>query len=111
RTFGYLFENLAVRDMRIYADALDGKVRHFRNAKGLEADIVITKRDGRWALAEVKLGSQDGIEEGARHLKAIASDVDNRFFSPSFLMVITAGNVAYRREDGVLVVPLGALRP
>lgn len=111
RTFGYLFENLCVRDMRIYADTLDGTVKHFRNAKGREADIVITLRDGRWALMEVKLGGSDSIDEGAKHLIEIADDVDERLNKPSFLAVITAGNISYRREDGVYVLPLGALKP
>lgn len=111
RTFGYLFENLCVRDMRVYADTLDGTVKHFRNAKGQEADIVITLRDGRWALMEVKLGGSESIDEGAKHLIEIANDVDERLGKASFLAVITAGSVSYQREDGVYVLPLCSLRP
>lgn len=110
RTFGLLFENLCVRDLRIYSDRIGGKVSHFRNSKGLEADAVITLRDGSWAPIEVKLGGSEAIDEAASDLLALKNDV-NSDKEPSFLMVLTATDVAYEREDGVLVVPLGCLGP
>lgn len=97
--------------MRIYADVLDGSVKHFRNAKGREDDIVITLRDGRWALMEVRLGGSESIDEGAKHLIEISNDVDERLRKASFLAVITAGNISYQREDGVYVLPLCSLKP
>lgn len=110
RTFGLFFESLCVRDLRVYAEALRGSVYHYRDANGLEADAVIHLRDGRWAAVEVKLASEEAIEEGASRLRALASKVDaDRMRQPSFLMVLTATEFAYRREDGVWVVPLGCL--
>ncbi len=110
-TFGLLFESLCVRDLRIYADALQGQVRHYRDKTGLEADAVITLDDGRWALVEVKLGSRM-IDQAAKHLLKLADRVDQqREGSPAFLLVLTGTATAYRREDGVLVAPLSMLAP
>ena len=109
RSFGLLFESLCVRDLRVYAEALRGEVRHYRDSSGLEADAVIHLRDGRWAAVEVKLASEESIEEAAAHLRLLADKVRSR--EPEFLMVLTATGVAYRREDGVFVVPLGCLEP
>ena len=110
RTFGLFFESLAVRDLRTYAEALGGGVSHYRDASGLEADAVLHAPDGSWAAIEVKLGSTEGIEVGAASLRKLAGRVDEREERPaSFLMVVTASQYAYRREDGVLVVPLGCL--
>ena len=109
RTFGLLFESLCIRDLRVYADALKGEVRHYRDASGLEADAVIHLRGGKWAAVEVKLGSDEAIDEGARHLIALRERVDSR--PPEFLMVCTSTGAAYRRDDGVMVVPLGCLEP
>ncbi len=110
-TFGLLFESLAVRDLRIYADTLNAKVYKYRDSKKREADVVLQFRDGSWALIEVKLGSDADIEEASKHLLNIASDIDTKKTGNlSFLMVITKDKFAYRREDGVYVVPLGCLR-
>lgn len=110
-TFGLLFESLAVRDLRIYADTLNAKVYKYRDSKKREADIVLQFRDGSWALIEVKLGSDSDIEDAAKHLLTIASDIDTKKTGNlNFLMVITKDKFAYRREDGVYVVPLGCLR-
>ena len=109
-TFGLLFESLCTRDMRIYAQANDGEVYHFRNKYGLEADMIITLNDGRWAAVEVKLGNKQ-IEEASEHLQELARKVnDEKMGKPSFLMVITGGEYAYKRKDGVLVVPIGCLK-
>ena len=110
RTFGLLFENLCIRDLRVYAERIGGTVKHFRNSAGLEADAVITLRDGRWAAVEVKLGSSDLIEEGARNLLALKDEAETEK-AAAFLMVLTAGSIACRRKDGVWVVPLGCLGP
>ena len=111
-TFGFLFESLAVRDIRIYAEAIGAKVYKYRDAKKREADIVIVFADGSFALVEVKLGGVADVEEAATKLQALANDIDTeKTGNLAFLMVITKGNVAYRREqDGVYVVPLGCLR-
>ena len=110
-TFGLLFESLAVRDLRIYADTLNAKVYKYRDSKKREADIVLQFRDGSWALIEVKLGSDSDIEDAAKHLLTLASDIDTKKTGNlNFLMVITKDKFAYRREDGVYVVPLGCLR-
>jgi len=110
-TFGLLFESLAVRDLRIYADTLNAKVYKYRDSKKREADIVLQFRDGSWSLIEVKLGSDADIEEAAKHLLTIAADIDTKKTGNlNFLMVITKDKFAYRREDGVYVVPLGCLR-
>ncbi len=109
--FGLLFESLAVRDLRIYADALNAKVYKYRDSKKREADIVLQFRDGSWSLIEVKLGSDADIEDAAEHLLDIATDIDTKKTgSLNFLMVITKDKFAYRRKDGVYVVPLGCLR-
>ena len=110
-TFGLLFESLCTRDMRIYAQANDGEVFHYRDKNGLEADMIVALNDGRWGAVEVKLGSRQ-IEDASEHLKELASKVDNKKMgSPSFLMVLTGGELAYQREDGVYVVPIGCLKP
>ena len=111
RTFGLLFENLCIRDLRIYSEPFGGTVKHFRDSYGLEADAVITLRDGSWGAVEVKLGSQERIEEGERNLLKLASSIGNEMKKPSFLMVLTATRIAYRTENGVWVVPLGCLGP
>ncbi len=108
--FGFLFESLCARDLRVYSEALRGTVRHYHDNNNLEADLIISLNSGKWAAVEVKLGSRE-IEEGAEHLKKLAANIDtDRFPAPSFLMVLTGGEFAYRREDGVYVVPLGCLR-
>lgn len=108
--FGFLFESLCARDLRVYAEPMRGSIRHYHDNNDLEADLIITLDDGRWAAVEVKLGSRE-IEEGAENLKKLAGNIDTaKNPAPSFLMVLTGGELAYRREDGVLVVPIGCLK-
>ncbi len=108
--FGFLFEALCIRDMRIYADANDGDIFHYRDQSGLECDMIVRLRNGQWGAVEVKLGSRQ-IEEAARNLIALAGKINSdKMGAPSFLMVLTGGEYAYRREDGVLVVPIGCMR-
>ena len=96
--------------MRIYAQANDGEVFHFRDKSGLETDMIVALNDGRWAAIEVKLGNKQ-IEEAAEHLKELARKVDDsKMGKPAFLMVLTGGEFAYQRKDGVLVVPIGCLK-
>ncbi|MCF0194121.1 MAG: ATP-binding protein [Bacteroidaceae bacterium] len=111
-TFGLLFETLCVRDLRVYADALGGTVYHYRDKNGLECDAVVHLRNGRYGLVEVKLGGDDLINEGAASLLKLAATIDtDRMFAPSFMMVVTGvGQFAYKRQDGVLVVPIGTLK-
>lgn len=109
KTFGLLFESLCIHDLRVYASALGGSLYHYRDKTGLEADAVVVLDDGRWALVEVKMG-QSRIDEGASHLLKLAERIDQtREGRPSFLMVLTSTACAYRREDGVVVVPLACL--
>lgn len=108
-TFGLLFESLVVRDLRVYAELLRGNVYHYRDSTGLEADAIILLDDGRWGAVEVKLGSNQ-LDQAASNLIKLKDKVDTRN-KPSFLMIITATDIAYRREDGVYVVPLGTLMP
>lgn len=112
KTFGFLFETLCVRDLRVYADALNGTVYHYRDKDGQECDAVIHLRDGRYGLIEIKLGGEKLIEEGARSLKGMKTKIDtDKMNPPSFLMVLTGtGDWAYRRQDGVYVVPVGSLK-
>ncbi len=109
-TFGFLFESLCTRDIRIYAQAIDGDVFHYRDKSGLESDLIVRLRDGRWAAIEVKLGNKQ-IEEAAQNLLTLKSKIDeDKMGKASFLMVVTGGQFAYRRNDGVLVVPIGCLK-
>lgn len=111
-TFGLLFETLCVRDLRVYADSLNGTVYHYRDKDGLECDSVIHLRNGKYGLIEIKLGGDRLIEEGATTLKKLANKIDtDKMKSPSFLMVLTGiGDYPYRRSDGVYVVPIGCLK-
>lgn len=111
-TFGLIFETLCIRDLRIYAEALNGNVYHYRDKNGLECDAVVHLRDGRYGLVEIKLGGENLINQGAATLMTLAGKIDTtKMKKPSFLMVLTAsGDYAYRREDGVLVVPVGSLK-
>lgn len=113
RTFGLLFEDMVVRDLRVYADALNGELFHYRDSSGLECDTVLHRRDGSYGLLEVKLGGEQNINEGAANLTALAQSIDtNRMPAPSFLAVVIAvGQYAYQRPDGVHVIPVGCLRP
>lgn len=111
-TMGLLFETMAVRDLRVYADSLNGQVYHFRDSNGLECDAVVHLRNGSYGLIEVKLGGDTLIEEGAKTLRTLAAKIDNtRMKEPSFLMVLTGvGAYAYQRPDGIYVVPVSCLK-
>lgn len=111
-TFGLFFESMAVRDLRTYADALNGNLFHFRDSSGLECDAVLHRRNGEYGLIEIKLGGNNNIEKGAETLKHLAEVIDtDKMKAPSFLMVlIGVGQYAYRRPDGVFVVPIGCLK-
>ena len=112
RSFGLFFEDLAVRDLSVYASLLGGEVRHYRDNAGLECDAVVHLEDGRWGAVEVKLGGEGPVEDGARSLKRLAGKLGDKSDEPepSFLMVLTAVGPLYRRPDGVCVVPLNHLR-
>ena len=112
KTFGLLFETMAVRDLRVYADSLNGEVYHFRDKDGLECDAVIHLRNGSYGLVEIKLGGDKLIEEGVGTLRTLKNKIDtSKMKEPSFLMVLTGtGDFAYRRPDGVYVVPIGTLK-
>lgn len=112
RTFGLYFESLAVRDLRTYADSLNGNLFHYRDSSGLECDAVLHRRNGDYGLIEIKLGGNDNIEKGAKTLKSLAAKIDtDKMKAPSFLMVlIGVGQYAYRRPDGIFVVPVGCLK-
>lgn len=113
KTFGFLFENLCVRDLRVYADVLDGDVFHYRDKNGLECDAVLHRRDGTYGLIEIKLGGQYAIDHGAETLHALAEKINTKQMAqPAFLMVLVGvGECAYKRRDGVWVVPIGCLKP
>lgn len=112
-SFGLFFEDMAVRDLRIYSDVLGGEVRHYRDNAGLECDAVIHLENGSWGAVEIKLGGDDLIEAGASSLKLFKAKIEEKSNekSPSFLMVLTAVGGAYQREDGVFVVPINLLKP
>lgn len=118
KTFGFLFESLVMRDLRVYSHAMGGRISYYRDRYGLEADAVLHLKDGRYALIEIKLGSNE-IENGAEHLKEIVrliveynkSEMQCPLRMPDLLMVITGGEHAYRREDGVVVCPISCLKP
>jgi predicted AAA+ superfamily ATPase len=111
KAFGLLFETLCVRDLRVYSQPLRGEVYHYRDKDGLECDAVVHLPNGSYGLIEIKLGGEKAIEEGASTLQRLASKIDSdRMKSPSFMMVLTAvGAFAYRRKDGVWVVPVTTL--
>lgn len=111
-TFGFIFETLCIRDLRVFADALNGHVYHYRDKDGQECDAVVHLRNGQYGLIEIKLGGDKLIEEGAESLKAMESKIDTgKMKAPAFLMVLTGvGDYAYRRKDGVCVVPIGCLK-
>lgn len=109
KTFGFLFETLCVRDLRVFADALGGNVFHYRDKDGLECDAVIHLRNGAYGLIEIKLGGDKLIEDGAKSLAVLRDKIDTQQMKqPAFLMILTAtGDYPYRRADGVCVVPIG----
>ena len=111
--FGFVFENLCIRDLRVYSQPLDGDVFHYRDKNNLECDAVVHLRNGKYGLVEVKIGGQTAIEQGAETLKKLAQKIDTgKMPAPSFMMVLTGVSpVAYQRPDGVIVVPVGCLCP
>ena len=116
-SFGLIFEDMVVRDLRVFAEALDGKLYHYRDSSGLECDTVLHRRNGTYALIEVKLGGEKLINDGAEALKTLAEKTlaetidTTKMKNPSFMMVVTAvGPYAYQRPDGVFVVPIGCLK-
>ncbi len=113
KTMGMFFESMAIRDLRVYTEALDGSVFHFRDSNGLECDAVIHLHDGRYGLIEMKLGGTQKIEEGAASLTKLYDTLDyTRMNKPSFMMVVVGvGQYAYQRKDGIFVVPLSCLKP
>lgn len=112
KTMGLIFETLVIRDLRVYAEANDGQLYHYRDKSGLECDAVIYLKNGTYGLIEIKLGGEESIKEGAETLKRLSEKIDtDRMNAPSFLAVVTGvGNYAYRREDGIFVVPIGCLK-
>lgn len=111
-TFGLFFETLCMRDLRVYAEALNGKVFHYRDKNNLECDAVVHLRNGEYGLIEIKLGGDDLIHEGVKTLTELADKLDtNKMKKPSFLMILTAvGEYAYQREDGIYIVPITTLK-
>ncbi|MCD8284995.1 MAG: DUF4143 domain-containing protein [Prevotellaceae bacterium] len=112
-SFGLFFEDLAVRDLRIYAGTLRGEVLHYRDNAGLECDAIVHLDDGRWGAVEIKLGGNELIEAGAKSLKQLRAKIEGKGDErlPSFLMVLTSVGAAYQREDGVYVAPINLLKP
>ena len=110
KTFGFLFKTMAIRDLRVYAESIDGNVYHYRDKSDLECDAVIHLRDGSYGLVEIKLGGETAIESGAKSLTKLASIIDtDKMKKPSFMMILTGiGNIAYKRSDGIYVVPIGS---
>jgi len=109
-TFGLLFESLCIRDLRVYANAIDGEVFHYRDKSGLEADAIVHLKDGRWGAVEIKMGAKE-IEKAAGNLKILREKINlDKMKEPSFLMVLTAGEFCYKRDDGVYIIPIGCLR-
>lgn len=117
RTFGFIFECMCIRDLKVYSQSLGGRVSYYNDRYGLEVDVVLHLEDGRYALIECKLGSRE-VDEGARHLLEVKKLIREKnekekqvpLREPDLLIVLTGGEMAYRREDGVCVIPLGCLR-
>lgn len=112
KSFGFFFEDMVVRDLRVYAEVLDGELYHYRDSSGLECDTVLHRRNGSYALMEVKLGGEQNIEDGAKNLLSLAENIDtDKMPVPSFMAVIVGvGQYAYQRKDGVYVIPIGCLK-
>lgn len=111
-TFGLMFEAMAIRDLRVFADAIDGKVYHYRDKNGLECDAIVHLHNGKYGMVEIKLGGDALIESGAKALKTLAAKLDtDKMKAPSFMMILTGtGQYAYMRQDGIAVVPIGCLK-
>lgn len=109
-TFGLFFEDFAVKELRVYTDMINGELKHYRDSNGLECDAIIHLNNGKWAAIEIKLGSEKGIEEGAKNLNTLDKLLTNETKKPSFKMILTAAGKAYRRNDGIYVVPINLLK-
>jgi uncharacterized protein len=110
KTFGFLFESLCIRDLRVYAESIDGEVFHYCDKNGLEADAIVHLKDGRWGAVEVKMGAKE-IEIAAENLKTLRDKINTeKMREPSFLMVLTGTEYGYKRDDGVYIIPIGCLR-
>lgn len=111
-SFGLFFEDLAVRDLSIYAQVHRGEIRHYRDRAGLECDAIVRLEDGRWGAVEIKLGGDKLIEDGARSLNALKKKIEEKSSepSPSFMMILTARGPLFQRQDGIYVVPINCLR-
>ena len=111
-TMGLLFETMCVRDLRVFAESLKGQVYHYRDKNGLECDAVVHLRNGSYGLIEIKLGGEKLIEEGCKTLTSLSEKIDtDKMKAPAFRMILTAtGDYAYRRPDGIFIVPIGCLK-
>lgn len=111
RTYGFIFENLCMRDLKVYTEACDAKINYYKDSAGLEIDAIIVFNDSEWGAIEIKLGGDEAIEQAAKNLKQFADSIDDSLTSkPKFLAVITGSTYAFQREDGVYVVPIGCLK-
>ena len=112
KTMGLFFETMCIRDLRVFAESLKGNVFHYRDKSGLECDAVIHLRNGSYGLVEIKLGGDKLIAEGVKNLKSLAEKIDtDKMKAPAFKMVLTGvGRYAFRREDGIYIIPIGCLR-
>ncbi len=112
-TFGLIFESLCIRDLRVYADSINGSVYHYKDASNLECDAVIYLRNGSYGLVEIKLGGDNLINEAANNLIKLKNKIDtDKMNNPAFLVILVAsGKYAYKREDNILVVPITCLKP
>ena len=110
KTFGFFFEDFAIHELKVYSDYYGGEVRHYRDSNGLECDAVIHLKDGRWGAVEIKLGSEKGINEGVENLKNLENNIDPSYIKPSFKMILTANGRAYKRSDGIYVIPINILK-
>jgi hypothetical protein len=109
-SFVFLFESLCIRDLRVYTQANDGEVFHYRDRNNLEADAIVHLNDGRWGAVEIKMGASE-IEKAAENLKILRDRVNiEKMMNPSFLMILTASEVGYQRKDGIYVLPIGCLK-
>ena len=111
-TMGLFFETLCVRDLRVYCEAIGGQVLHYRDKSGLECDMVIHLRNGRYGLVEVKLGGEKLIAEGVKNLTDLRAKIDTtKMENPSFMAIVVGiGMYAYRREDGIYIIPIACLK-
>ena len=112
RSFGLFFEDTAVKDLRVYRNCIGGRIRHYRDNTGLEWDAILHLNDGRWAPVEIKLGGFDLTQYGAERLNRLKEKLVSKssLSSPSFRRILTGFGTAYRRKDGIYVVPINRLK-